>query len=92
MNNKPQVTIASKFNKVSEVIDIDGNKLDKIKGHIIAKKNVFNMADLEKDDNKVVVPNVVKPNSLSDKIEQKINDKINELLDKKIDEIFSKMF
>lgn len=90
--NKPKVDVASNLRKISEVIDIDGNKLDKIKGVIIEKKKVFNMADLEKEDNTVVVPNVVKPGSLSDKIEQKINDKLNELLDKKIDEIFSKIF
>lgn len=90
--NKPKVDVASNLNKISEVIDIDGNKLSGIKGYVIAKKNVFNMADLEKEDNKVNVPNEVKPGSLSEKIEKKINDKINEMLDKKIDEIFSKMF
>lgn len=92
MNNKPQIVIAPRLNKISEVIDIDGNKLSGIKGVIIEKKKVFNMADLEKEDNTAVVPNEVKKGSLSDKIEQKIDDKINELLDKKIDEIFSKMF
>ena len=88
--NKPKVGVASNLHKISEVIDIDGNKLDKLgKGAvIIAKKNVFNMADIEKEE----VQPVVKPNSLSEKIEKKINDKINEMLDKKIDEIFSKMF
>ena len=86
--NKPKVGVASNLNKISEVIDIDGNKLDKIKGVIIEKKKVFNMADLEKEE----AQTVVKPNSLSEKIEKKINDKINEMLDKKIDEIFSKMF
>lgn len=92
MENKPRVSIAPHLNKISEVIDIDGNKLSGIKGVIIEKKKVFNMADLEKEENTVTVPNEVKPGSLSEKIEKKINDKINELLDKKIDEIFSKMF
>ena len=90
--NKPKVGVASHLNKISEVIDIDGNKLSGIKGVIIEKKKVFNMADLEREDNTVLVPNEVKPGSLADKIEKKINDKINEMLDKKIDEIFSKMF
>lgn len=90
--DKPKVGVASNLHKISEVIDIDGNKLSGIKGVIIEKKKVFNMADLEKEDNTVIAPNEVKKGSLSDKIEQKINDKINEFLDKKIDEIFSKMF
>jgi len=88
--NKPKVGVASNLNKISEIIDIDGNKLDRIgKGaKIIAKKNVFNMADIEVEEPKLEV----KQGSLADKIENKINDKINEMLDKKIDEIFSKMF
>lgn len=89
MNDKPQVVIAPKLNKISEVIDIDGNKLSGIKGEIIEKKKVFNMADLGKDEPLMIE---APKSSLSDKIEKKINDKINELLDKKIDDIFSKMF
>ena len=90
--NKPKVGVASNLDKISEVIDIDGNKLSGIKGHIIERKKVFNMADLEVNENAVNTPNEVKPNSLAEKIEKKINDKINEMLDKKIDEIFSKIF
>lgn len=94
--NKPKVLVADHFDKVSEIIDKDGNKLDKIKGKIIAKKKEFNMSELGED----FTPNLptvntqenTKTNSLSEKIEKKINEKINELLDKKIDEIFSKMF
>lgn len=93
MENKPRIEIAAKLNKVSEVIDIDGNKLDKIKGNIIARKKVFNMSEL--DGIEPILPvqtQATQPNSLADKIEKKINEKINEMLDKKIDEIFSKMF
>jgi len=90
MKNQTGVSIASQLDKISEIIDKDGNKLDKLgKGaKIIAKKKIFNMADLDIEE---PTPEV-KPNSLADKIEKKINDKINEMLDKKIDEIFSKMF
>jgi len=90
MDNKPKVSVASHLNKISEVIDIDGNKLSGIKGEIVERKKVFNMADIGKDEPLMI--EAPKPSSLSSKIEQKINDKINELLDKKIDEIFSKMF
>ena len=87
---KNKVGIAPEFDKISEIIDKDGNKLDKLgKGaKIIEYKKTFNMADIGIDEQKIEA----KPNSLSDKIEKKINDKINEMLDKKIDEIFSKMF
>ena len=89
MDNKPKVGVASHLNKISEVIDIDGNKLSGIKGEIVERKKVFNMADIGKDEPLMIE---APKSSLSSKIEQKINDKINELLDKKIDEIFSKMF
>lgn len=87
---KQKVVIADHLDKISEIIDKDGNKLDKIKGKIIAKKKEFNMAELG-EDFQPIAPQPAQ-NSLSEKIEQKINDKINEILDKKIDEIFSKMF
>ena len=89
-DNKPKVLVADHLDKISEIIDKDGNKLDKIKGKIIAKKKEFDMAELGED----FTPIAPQPaqSSLSEKIEKKINDKINEMLDKKIDEIFSKMF
>lgn len=90
---KNNIGVAPELNKISEIIDKDGNKLDRLgKGaKIIEYKKVFNMSDL--DINDTPLPEALQPkSSLSDKIEKKINDKINEMLDKKIDEIFSKMF
>jgi len=82
MNKKTPVQVSPNMKKVRDIIDKDGNKLNKIKGEIVEKK--------QKAPNINDIPETPK-GSMSEKIEKKINDKINEVIDKKIDDILSKM-
>ncbi len=83
--------VSPNLNKISEIIDKDGNKLDKFRGSIIEAKKEFNNdapitpIEVNKTDEGVV------KSSLETKLEEKINEKINQMVDKKIEEILSKM-
>jgi hypothetical protein len=80
MKKQSKVNVAPNLEKISTIIDKDGNKLDKIKGNIIERK--IEPYQPSKDEPK---------SSISSKIEEKINAKINEIVDKKIEEILNKM-
>lgn len=75
--------------KISEVIDpATGNKLDKIKGSVIAFKGE-QPADTAQRTGQLPEQNIeIKPKS---SLEQKIEDKINSIIDKKISEIMDKL-
>lgn len=93
---RQKVGVASNLEKVSEIIDVNGNKLDKIKGNIIEEKKVFNMSDIpsvevgQEEPAKDKIDEML-TNSLTSKLEDKISKKINEIIDKKIDDILSKI-
>lgn len=83
--NKIPVTVSPNLKKVRDIIDKDGNKLNKIKGEIIEmKKEAPKPTDIPDTP-------IIPKDSISEKIEEKINAKINEVIDKRIDDILSKM-
>jgi hypothetical protein len=84
---KTPVQVSPNMKKVRDIIDKDGNKLNKIKGDIIEKKQ----EPPKPSDIPETSPETSPKGSISQKIEDKINNKINEVIDKKIDEILSKM-
>ncbi len=81
MKKKSKVNVAPNLEKISTIIDKDGNKLNKIKGNVIETKEEIEHYQ----------PSEESKSSLSSKIEEKINAKVNEIVDKKIEEILNKM-
>lgn len=75
--------------KISEVIDPQtGNKLDKIKGNVVALKGEQPEDVLERTGQLPEQKVEVKPKS---SLEEKIEEKINSIIDKKISEIIDKL-
>lgn len=84
--------VSPQLNKISEVIDKDGNKLSGIKGEVIERKKEFNINEIEAQappTSPITESNI--ESNIESKIEQGINEKINAIVDKKIDEILNKM-
>jgi hypothetical protein len=81
---KPKVEVSPNMTKVRQYINANGDIIDKPKGKVIKKKEVFNINDVPKEK-------AEPKGSLEDKIAKKINDKIEAVIDKKIDEVLSKI-